>query len=262
MDLFFYLFLFITGIVVGIFSGLLGIGGALLMFPILLYLPAFINLPSISVHMITGITSMQTTFGTAAAAYFHHKTGNVNGKLVINIGIGIALGAFIGSIVSKYMSGIVLIWIYVVVLIIAAILLMMRKSDFDDDLDHSRIKDSRIMFFMFGFVIGLPCGILGLAGSVIIIPLLNTLFDVPIKICISSGTHIAFIASFITFIGKALTGQLELISAIIISISATIGAFIGTQLNKKADPEVLKKLLLVIIIVALIKIFANILFGY
>src|SRR3989339_1488683 len=109
MDLFFYLFLFITGLIVGVFSGLLGIGGALLMFPILLSVPVLINLPSIPVHVITGITAMQTTFGTAAAAYFHHKTGNVNNKLVINIGIGISLGALIGSIVSKYMSSIVLI---------------------------------------------------------------------------------------------------------------------------------------------------------
>lgn len=262
MDLFFYLFLFITGLIVGVFSGLLGIGGALIMFPVLLYLPGLINLPPISVHMITGITSMQTTFGTAAAAYFHHNSGNVNNKLVVNIGLGIALGALIGSVISKYMSGIVLIWIYVIVLIIAAILLMIRKPESDDDVDHSYIKESKIMFFIFGFIIGLPCGILGLAGSVIVIPLLNSLFDVPLKICISSGTHIAFIASLIAFIGKALTGQIELISAIIISISATIGAFIGTQLNKKANPLVLKKLLLVIIILALVKILANIFFGY
>lgn len=262
MDLFFYLFLFVTGTIVGIFSGLLGIGGALLMFPILLYLPGLINLPTISVHMITGITSMQTTFGTAAAAYFHHKTGNVNKALVINIGLGIALGALIGSIMSESMQGTVLVWIYATVLVVAAILLMLRNAESEGHVEKPDINKSRIKLFLFSFIVGLPCGILGLAGSVIIIPLLNSLFEVPLKVCISSGTHIAFIASLVTLIGKALTGQLELISAIIISISATIGAFIGTQLNRKADPLVLRRILFVIILLALTKIFANILFGY
>jgi len=262
MDLFFYLFLFITGLIVGVFSGLLGIGGALLMFPILLSVPVLINLPSIPVHVITGITAMQTTFGTAAAAYFHHKTGNVNNKLVINVGIGIAIGAFIGSVASKYSPSLLLIWVYLFVLVLSAILLMLRNSESDLSVPHTSVKQSSLILFLFGFIIGLPCGMIGLAGAVIIIPLLNTLFDVPLKICISSGTHIAFLASIITFIGKLLTGQIELISAIIISISATIGAFIGTQLNKKADPAFLKKILLVVIILALIMTFANIFFGY
>ncbi|MGD9580769.1 MAG: TSUP family transporter, partial [Vampirovibrionia bacterium] len=154
------MFLFITGIIVGVFSGLLGIGGALLMFPILLYLPPLLGLPFITVHYITGITSMQTTFGTAAAAYFHHKSGSVNNTLVINIGIGISLGALIGSVLSKYLSGDLLIWTYVVVLFSAAILMLVRHADKgSENLDVTLNKFKRKLFLL-GLIIGVPCGIL------------------------------------------------------------------------------------------------------
>ncbi len=98
---------------------------------------------------------------------------------------------------------------------------------------------------------GFPSGILGFAGSVVIIPLLNTLFKIPLRVCISTGTHIAFIAAFMAFLGKISTGQIEMISAIIISISATIGALIGTMLNKNANPRLLRLLLLGLILLTL-----------
>ncbi|MGD9581003.1 MAG: sulfite exporter TauE/SafE family protein, partial [Vampirovibrionia bacterium] len=168
----------------------------------------------------------------------------------------------IGSVLSKYLSGDLLIWTYVVVLFSAAILMLVRHADKgSENLDVTLNKFKRKLFLL-GLIIGVPCGILGLAGSVIIIPLLNSLFDVPIKICISSGTHIAFIASFVAVLGKLITGQLELFSAVIISVSATIGAYIGTKLNKKANPIVLKWILFVIILIALTKILLNILAGY
>ena len=255
----FYIFLFVVGVIVGLFSGLLGIGGALLMFPILLYVPGLLGLKEISVHMVTGITSMQTTFGTGASAFFHHKEGNVNISLVIKIGIGIAIGAMIGALSSKFLPGIVLVCIYAFVLFIAAVLLLIHKETPAESEAPKQIKISKYKGILFGFLVGLPSGALGLAGSIVIIPLLNSLFHIPMKVCISSGTHIAFVASFVTFIGKAITGQIEFVSAVIVSISATIGAYIGTKLNKKASPKLLRKILLILILLTFVKLVWDIL---
>lgn len=254
MDIEFYIFLFIVGTLVGFFSGLLGIGGALLMFPILLYVPGLLGMKEISVHLITGITSMQTTFGTAASAYFHHKMGKVSYILVLNIGTGIAIGALIGAVVSRFLPEIALIWIYIAILSTALILMLIHKHSESEGDENINIKIARYKLFLFGFIIGVPAGAIGLAGSIVIIPLLNSLFDVPIKICISSGTHIAFIASFVSFLGKLFTGQIELISAVIVSISATIGAYWGSKINKKANPVVLKNILFVLIVLALLQL--------
>lgn len=258
MDLGCYIFLFITGIVTGIFSGLLGIGGALIIIPILRYIPELIGFHTFPLHLITGITSMQTTFGTAASSFFHRKTGNVNYSLVIYVGTGIALGSLSGAIASKFLSEMVLLWIYASFIATAAVLVLLQKNDDLDPKNHNPIVVAKYKSLIFGFVVGIFAGALGFAGSVVIIPLLNTLFEMPLRVCISSCTHIAFIASLMSFIGKLVTGQIEFVSAAVISVSAIIGAFIGTDLSKKASPLFLKYLLLFLILVTLFRVLCDI----
>lgn len=254
MDLSFYIFLFVSGLITGVFSGLLGIGGALIIIPILLYLPPILGLNVISMHVITGITAMQTTFGTLAASYFHSKTGNVSKKLAIYVGTGIAIGALSGAILSRYLSEIILLWIYAFFMASAAVLLLMRAKKTTDENSVESIKAPKFKCIFFGLIIGLPSGALGFAGSVIVIPLLNTVFDVPLRICISTCTHIAFIASLMSFIGKVSTGQIHFVSAVIISVSAFVGASLGSELNKRANPKMLKYFLLFLILLTLCKV--------
>ena len=56
MDAPFFLFLALTGASVGFLSGLLGIGGGIVMFPLLLYAPPLFGLPHIDVKGVTGLT--------------------------------------------------------------------------------------------------------------------------------------------------------------------------------------------------------------
>lgn len=254
MELGFYIFLFVSGFVTGVFSGLLGIGGALIIIPILLYVPEMIGLKAIPMHMATGISSMQATFGALASSVFHSKNGNVRYDIVINVGIGIAVGSLSGAILSVYLSEIVLLFIYAFFMAFAAVLLFSKIKKKIDSEDEDKSKISRFKGILFGLIIGLPSGALGFAGLVVVIPLLNSIFGVPLRICISSGTHIAFIASLMSFLGKLFTGQINILHALVISVSATIGAFVGTYLNKKANPVVLRYLLLSLVLLALFRV--------
>jgi uncharacterized protein len=258
MEIGFYLFLFVAGIIAGISSGLLGIGGALIIIPILRYVPGLLYLHTLPLHLITGITSMQTTFGTLAASYFHSKSGNINKSIVINVGMGVFVGSFSGAVLSKYLSDKVLLVVYASFLATAAVLLLLNRNKEVDGIKPENIKVPRYKTILFGLIIGLAAGSLGFGGNVVIIPMLNTLFDIPMKICISSGTFIALIASFMSFVGKFATGQVELLCGIIISVSATIGALIGTELHKKASPGLLKYTLLFLILITLVGVVKDI----
>ena len=51
----FYLFLFSVGSFVGFLSGLLGIGGGIIMFPLLLYMPPLLGFESINVKALQAL---------------------------------------------------------------------------------------------------------------------------------------------------------------------------------------------------------------
>ena len=65
MDVALFLFLALVGLSVGFLSGLLGIGGGIVMFPLLLYVPPLLGLGSIDVKSITGLTTLTVSTDVA-----------------------------------------------------------------------------------------------------------------------------------------------------------------------------------------------------
>lgn len=262
MVLEFYIFLFISGIIVGVSSGLLGIGGALLMFPILLYVPQMLGLNEMSEQLVSGVVAMQTLFGTAASAFFHKRSGNINFPVVFKVSAGMIIGASIGALSSKYMPGVVITWVYAAFLVIALLILLFKKEVQLQENQNFPLKIRGFQAFVLGLFVGAPAGIVGLGGSVVLIPALNGIFGVPMKICIGSAAMISCIGSIATFMSKAFVGQVQLMNAIIVSLAATFGAFIGTFLNKKSNSGLLRIVLIVLIVLALGRVCASIFFAY
>jgi uncharacterized membrane protein YfcA len=65
-----YLFLFLAGSAVGFLSGLLGLGGGIMMFPLLFYLAPALGFEPIDVKSITGLTMAQGFFASLSAMLF------------------------------------------------------------------------------------------------------------------------------------------------------------------------------------------------
>lgn len=262
MTLEFNLFLAIAAFIAGISSGLLGIGGGIVLIPLLIYIPPLLGFPKLSTHIVTGLVSMQTTMGTAASSFFHYKMGFVDYKIVFRVGIGIAAAAFLGSYFSKFLSEKALLYIYAFVLLVSA-LLMFLSHRLEEDTTTEIVKNiPKRKAFLVGFFTGLPAGALGIPGSTIIIPIVNKFLSVPIKVCIGSGANIAFIAAFMAFLGKLTSAQIILSSAFVISVSATIGAFLGSKISKRLSSKVLKTILLVLIILMFIRVAVELVRGY
>ena len=75
------MFLFSVGSFVGFLSGLLGIGGGIIMFPLLLYMPPLLGFESINVKSITGLTMMQGFLHRFQQCFITMKTGLLINRL-------------------------------------------------------------------------------------------------------------------------------------------------------------------------------------
>jgi len=119
MEIFFYLLL---GLVAGTFSGLIGIGGAIIIIPVL------VLLFGLSQHMAQGTTLalMVPPIGLLAA-WTYYKAGSVDIKIAGLICLGFFLGGLIGARYATQIPDDILRKIFGVVLLVAAIRMILGK---------------------------------------------------------------------------------------------------------------------------------------
>src|SRR5918992_1928591 len=91
----------LAGLVSSFLSGLLGIGGGLVLTPLLLYLPPVLGGTAIPVKIITGLTIVQAISGSVLGALRHRAYGNVSPRLVWLMGPPSALSSLVGAFVSR-----------------------------------------------------------------------------------------------------------------------------------------------------------------
>jgi hypothetical protein len=91
----------IAGLVASFLSGLLGIGGGLVLTPLLLYLPPLVGGASIPVKIVTGLTIVQAISGSVLGALRHRSYGNVSPQLVWLMGPPSAIASLAGAFLSR-----------------------------------------------------------------------------------------------------------------------------------------------------------------
>ncbi|MFP3888513.1 sulfite exporter TauE/SafE family protein, partial [Priestia filamentosa] len=64
MDITFVITLFIIGVIGSFISGMIGIGGSVINYPMLLYFPPLVGVMSLTAHEVAGIGAIQVFFST------------------------------------------------------------------------------------------------------------------------------------------------------------------------------------------------------
>lgn len=118
-----------TGAVAGTLAGLLGVGGGIVIVPVLSWVLALIAFPAeISQHMAVA-TSLATIIPTAISSTRAHRAkGAVDDALIRRWGPAIVIGALIGGLAARYISGDVLRLVFGVVALIVAINMAIPKT--------------------------------------------------------------------------------------------------------------------------------------
>src|SRR3989441_5032219 len=115
----------LSGLVASFLSGLLGIGGGLVLTPLLLYLPPLLGAPALSVKIVTGLTIVQAISGSVLGAIRHGRYGNVSRRIVWLMGPSSAVASLAGAFVSRDTPDHVLLLIFAVMAFAGAIMLLL-----------------------------------------------------------------------------------------------------------------------------------------
>jgi uncharacterized membrane protein YfcA len=110
------------------FAGFLGIGGALVMFPLLLYVPPLLGVGALAVREVVGVT-MALVFVTAVSGFLaHRRHGGVNRQLTALGGVAATLGSFAGALASRWTDEHWLLVVYALMATAGAILILLPAA--------------------------------------------------------------------------------------------------------------------------------------
>ena len=110
------------GILAGVFSGLLGVGGGLIMIPMFVFFLGF------SQHMAQGMSlAVMLPPVTFLAVYNYHKAGAIDWKFALVVSVVFVLGGFLGSKIALKIDQQSLKKIFGVVMLIASIKMIFGK---------------------------------------------------------------------------------------------------------------------------------------
>jgi hypothetical protein len=259
MDAASFAFLLMVGTSVGFLSGLLGIGGGIIMFPLLLYVPPLLGLPAISVKHVSGLTMAQGFFAALTALFFYHKNALVNRSLVLTLGLSLFLSSLAGALTSKLVPDGPLLMVFGTLAFIAAVMMLIPRSYAQDELTEERVSFSGTMAAAIGIVLGFTIGLVGQGGAFILIPAMLYILKIPLRVALGSTLAIGLFSSSAGLVGKIATGQVPYAMVLPLILGAVPAARAGSIVSKRTKTPYLRWLLAAIICATAIKVWMGIL---
>jgi len=239
--------LIVLGLFGGFFSGWLGIGGGIIMAPLLLYVPAAIGTGSLDMKTVAGLTMAQSLFATGSGAIVHRKFQYISRKLVLWMGAGATIASLAGAVFSRQLSSGVLQGIFTLLALAAAGLMLIPFTEAAEEPAAGSVDFNRALALICALAIGFVGGMVGQSGAFIVIPVMLYIIKIPTRTAIGSSLGIVFLAALAGSIGKIATGQLDYYMALFCVIGAVTGAQLGGLLSINTRRQWLRHVLAVLI---------------
>lgn len=246
--------LFALGLLGGFLSGLLGIGGGIIMVPLLLYVPPALEIGSLSMKTVAGITSMQSFFGALSGAFGHKRYNRISNSLALVLGGSMAMGSLAGSVSSQYVSSNTMLIIFAIMAIVAAIMMFIPRPEDGVTQSVDLLEFSRPMAVAIGLSIGVLGGIIGQGGAFLFIPAMLYLLKIPTRIAIGTALAVGIASSMAVLAGRIGTHQIPYMMSAVLVTGVLIGAQLGSYLSQKTPRKALQRILSVLITATAVKI--------
>ncbi len=240
--------LIFLGVGIGLLSGFFGIGGGTILIPILLLL-------GYEIKEAIGISVVQMLISSLYGSYLNNKKGTLDVPMVFTIGVGGFVGGLFSGFLTSLFSDLTLELIFLTFALFALSRLFFKTSASVVQKDVNRS-----VLFLIGFFVGLICMLIGVGGSIILVPVLVSFLHVDIKKAISAGLFFVVFSSVSGVISHTLSRDVDFLSGIIIGIASLIGVYVGISLKDRVGSDLQKKLLAGFYLLIVIYLIQRILF--
>ncbi len=247
----------------GLFGGLLGIGGSIIM------IPALVFVFGENQHLYQASAMICNFFVGLGAVMVHRKADVLVGDVVKWLAPFAALGIIIGvgisnsSVFAREKSYLLarLYGVFALYVVVYNLLMFRRGHGGADGFDISRTHNSVFLTILCGVLTGMLAGLLGIGGGVVCVPLQQFFLKMPLKRAISnSAATIASISLFGAFYKNVTLGAhgIEMMESLKIAAcvipGALVGAFLGGHAMHKLPANLVRAVFIMLCILACYKL--------
>jgi|TARA_B110001452_G_scaffold123307_1_gene102263 uncharacterized membrane protein YfcA len=264
--------IFSLSAVVGILSGLFGVGGGFLMTPFLIFLgvPPTYAVANEANNILATSVSGSTT---------HYLKDTLDYKMGFMIVIGGAIGTLIGIWTFTYFKGIgkidiviSLAYMYILAIIGTAMLVeglgeidKVRKKIITKKKLHvhywihglplrmrfqkSKLYESAFTPIIIGLIVGFIAAIMGIGGAFILVPAMIYIIGMPTRLIPGTSLFVTiFVSVIVTFLHAFNYGSIDLILVLMLVTGSIVGVQCGQKLGESVESTGLKTLLAVLLL--------------
>ena len=259
--------------IVGILSGLFGVGGGFLMTPFLIFLgvPPTYAVANEANNILATSVSGSTT---------HYLKNTLDYKMGLMIVIGGTVGTALGIYTFSYFKGIgkidtVISLAYMYILAIIGTLMLVESLGEIDKAKRnllekkklhvhywihglpfrmrfpkSKLYESAFTPILIGLVVGFIAAIMGIGGAFILVPAMIYIIKMPTKLVPGTSLFVTiFVSVIVTFLHSFNYGSIDLMLVFMLVVGSIIGVQIGQKLGEKIDSSGLRALLAILLLI-------------
>jgi len=256
-----------TGLVSGTLAGLLGVGGGIVIVPVL-----FNVLPLLDIHpevqmKLSVATSLATIIPTSImSARKHYERGAIDVPLLKSLTVSIVVGVLLGTALAIWVRGPVLSAVFATVALLVALQLGLTGTDF-------KLRETfptGALRHALGAVIGGISAMMGIGGGTVGVPIMN-MFGAPIRKAVATASAFGVIIAIPATIGFIWAGwgnplmppwsvgYVSLVGFALITPTSLISTPWGVHLAHTIPPLLLKRVFALFLAITAIRMFYGLL---
>jgi uncharacterized membrane protein YfcA len=226
------------GFVAASCSGLLGIGGGLIVVPLLLYVPPLLGYPAFDANTAAGIGVAQVAVASASGTVANFRRRLIYERLAITIIGAMATAAMLSGWASQFVAPSALLALFAVMASLGAIAMLLPTASREPKPERSSFNP--LVALMCGLIAGTVIGLVG-SGAFLLIPLQVYLLGISVRTAMATGLAAGFPTALAALSGKALGGQVAWLPATVVCFLAVPGAQLGTYLATRLPVRALRR---------------------
>jgi uncharacterized membrane protein YfcA len=243
-----WLLMLAGGLAAGAFGSLLGLGGGVLIVPLL---TLGFDLPLRDAIGVS-LACVVATSAAAASTYLERRVADL--RLAMRLELFTAAGAVAGGLLAFALDEQLLAGLFALVLVYVAATMVRRAvgqagPEASPDAISTPLKEQNLPLGAAGSTIGgVVSGLLGIGGGVIIVPLMHLGLGLPLRVATATSTVMIAVTAAASGIVYLVRGGIDPYVLGPTAVGVFVGAILGSRSAERIDLRILRLLFIAVLV--------------